>query len=79
MANNKKIEVIQPENGVKITPNDIELVQQLANGFRAAIIARDWGISRRTIEARLDKLRAKTGCNSLPELVAVFFRNKLIK
>lgn len=79
MPKTLKIEVIKPETGVKVTPNDTELVQRLADGYRTSQIAQDWGISPRTIESRLDKLRAKTGCNSLPELVAVFFRNKLIK
>ena len=71
--------VVQPENVINIKHGDIELVQRLADGHRTATIARDWGISRRTIESRLNKLRAKTGCSSLAQLVAVFFRNNLVK
>jgi len=71
--------VLTRQNGQIIPDKEIKLVQLLANGMRSKEIALNTGISVRTVESNLDRLRLKTGCKSLPELVATFFRNKLIE
>ena len=64
---------------ISVTDKDIELVQLLVNGAKRPEIGLQLGISVRTVEDRLDKLRAKTGCNSIPYLIGEFFRNNLIE
>ena len=70
--------VITRKTGVEVTENEIELVQMVANGHRAASIGAKMGKSRRTIESKLDNLRRKTGSETVPELIANFMRAKLI-
>jgi len=67
----------EPE-GVLITQKDIEVVLRLSNGLKNEQIAKELELSRRTVEGKLNNLRSKTGCRTLAELVATFFRNGLI-
>lgn len=71
--------VLTRQTGETVTDKEVYIVQLLANGMRSREIGLKTGKSQRTIEATLDRLRLKTGCKSLPELVATFFRNKLIE
>lgn len=66
---------------VTITPTqkEIELVQCYCDGFRAAEIAKSFGLSRRTVESLIEKTRAKYGLKTTPQLCAVFCLNGLIK
>lgn len=66
-------------DGVVITEREIKIVSLLSSGKRATEIGVEIGKSSRTVESLLDKLRIKTDAKTLPELVAIFFRNKLIE
>lgn len=67
------------ENTSVIEKHELDLVAALTNGATIAQIGQDWNINKRTMEGRVIRLKAKTGCKSLCELVALFFRNKLIE
>ena len=71
--------VISAKDGIFVTDKEIELVQMLSDGHRNKSISEQLAISVRTVEDRLDKLRAKTGCKSLPQLVAKFIRDGVIE
>lgn len=62
----------------KTTEKDVELVQAIANGSTITQIANEWGLSSRTVESRVKKIKAVWVCKHLPALVATFYRNGLI-
>lgn len=59
--------------------SDFLLVDFLSNGMRTKEIALTVGRSVRTIESRIGILMERTKTKSQAHLVALFFRNKLIK
>jgi DNA-binding CsgD family transcriptional regulator len=58
---------------------DLEIVQLLANDLRPKEIAEQLNTSIRSIEGRVLAIRKAFACNSVAGLVALFFRNKIIK
>ena len=72
------MELLIKNTKLTITERDIDFVRKLSYGDRPNDIAEEYGLSRRTIEFHLDSLRRKTHCDTLPQLVALFFRNDLI-
>lgn len=64
---------------ILIGKNDMAIAEGIANGSTITEIGQKGKIKKRTMEARVNKLKAKTGCKTLPEVVALFFRNNLIK
>ncbi len=66
--------VISRKNGNYATDKEVALIELLANGATRREAAEKLGISVRTVEGRLDRLRAKMGCKTSYELVALFVR-----
>ena len=62
-----------------MTERDIYIAQSLADGLTVTQIAEASVTNVRTMEARVGRLRLKTGSKSLCNLVALFFRAGLIK
>lgn len=62
----------------KITTQDVDAVRMLSNGKTVSQIAEDLGLNRRTLEARLDRLRKSLSCDTGAQLACFFLRNKLI-
>lgn len=58
---------------------DVELVKRLADGNTIIEISKSSGINRRTLEKRIVVLRERCLCNTVAQLVAVYFRKKLIE
>lgn len=73
------IKIIPAERIYMATAEDRNLVKLLAEGKRNEEIGQILAISRRTIEGQLSNLKRKTEAKTLPELVAIFMRNKLIE
>lgn len=67
------------ESEKTVTVYDVSLVKDLSEGLNVREIAEKHKISPRTMEAQIARLKDKTDADSLPELVAIFFRNKLIE
>lgn len=63
---------------VEVSKEARDIVDHLSLGLRPREIAETLGLSNRTIEAKIDQLRADYGCKTPAHLVGVFFRNKLI-
>ncbi len=77
MAVQKKIKVLQ---SVKIEGDMIKAVSMLSNGKTIWEISKALEINtRRTLEGRILAIKTKFEIATLPQLVAFFFRNKLIK
>lgn len=70
--------VLKREDIVVVSEMDAQIIQLYANNKGTAIIAKSLNLSRRTIEARVFKLKRQFKVNTLMALVAVFFRQKLI-
>jgi DNA-binding NarL/FixJ family response regulator len=64
---------------VKFRAGDIELVQFVADGLTAKEIGEKMELPKRTVEDRKRRLMDKCACASFAEVVATFFRNKLIE
>jgi len=61
-----------------VFPEDIEMVQYMAEGLRAKDIAAKTGKNNRTIEAKIATLKKKYNAPTPIGLVMLFYRNKLI-
>lgn len=72
----KKIRV---EKGVEITTEVVEIVRLLAADKTVIEIAGILKKNRRTMEANLMLVKKECGVSTLQGMVALFFRNKLIK
>lgn len=70
--------VIIRKNTLTVDEKDVRLVSYLADGYRADAIGKKMKLSRRTVEANIDRLRWKFGATTQPQLVAIFFRQNLI-
>jgi len=62
----------------EVSKGDIEFVRMLADGMTVKEISEKKDKSVRTLEAVVDRMRGEYGCRNIAELVATFFRNKLI-
>jgi DNA-binding CsgD family transcriptional regulator len=70
---------VQVNNKVRVSDREITLVQLLANDYRIAEAAKKMKMEKRTLDAFTARVRNKFGCQSSHGLVAIFFRNGLIK
>lgn len=76
MKNVKTVAII---NDYGVTEHDVAIVQMIADEMTAKDIAPHYKITDRAIETRIFNLRKKAGCKNAHGLVALFFRNGLIK
>lgn len=58
---------------------DREIMQLISEGYRAKDIAARVNMSHRSVEKRLEVLKAAHEANNLPHLVAIAIKKKLIK
>ena len=63
----------------KTTKSEIELVQFFANDYRPLDVAETLGLSIRTIEQYIFRLRSRFDCQTVGGLIGIFYRQKLIK
>lgn len=70
---------IKVESTVEITSQVVEIVQFLADDYSVTKIAEKIKINRRTLEAKMILIKKECGVKTITGLVALFFRNKLIK
>lgn len=68
----RKAEYISVMETKKPTDRQIKIVGMLADGFRQTEIGAGIGISTRSVESDLKKIRAAWGLKSLPQIVAHF-------
>ena len=59
--------------------NAIKIVQAIADGKTRKQIAREAGVSFNAITSRIEKMRIATGAGDTYQLMAMLFREKLIK
>lgn len=78
MNEQKKI-IVKSDNIALVSETQLRLVQLAADDIPRKDIAKELNLSPRTIEMYYDKIRHKFDCNTIPGLVALFFRNGLIK
>lgn len=70
---------IKVESKVEITSQVVEIVQLLANDYSVTKIAEKIKMNRRTLEAKMILIKKECAVKTIYGLVALFFRNKLIK
>jgi len=70
---------IKVENKVEITEEVVDVVRLLADDNTVQQVADQMGLNKRTLEQRIVLMKRQCGTNTLYGLVALFFRNKLIK
>jgi DNA-binding CsgD family transcriptional regulator len=58
---------------------DKDIVKKLSDGYTAKDIADEFSINVRTLEAKLIRLRDKSGSKNTTHMVANYLRKKLIK
>lgn len=74
--NEKRVITIVAEK--EVFPEDVEMVQFMANGLRAKDIAEKTGKNVRSVEAKIFTLKKKYNAPTPIGLVMLFYRNKLI-
>lgn len=55
------------------------IVKQVSEGFTSAEIAHSLKVSKKTVEKHIEIIKAIHGAKNLYNLVAIFFRKKLLK
>lgn len=70
---------IKINNEVEILQEIVDIVQLLADDCSVAKIAEKLKMNKRTLEAKIILIKKATNVKTLYGLVALFFRNKLIK
>jgi DNA-binding NarL/FixJ family response regulator len=70
---------VTPSNKIVISERDVDFVQMTVDGGTRQDIAKKWGISKRTVEQRFCDLQKMVAVKNTVGLVAVFFRNNLVK
>jgi DNA-binding NarL/FixJ family response regulator len=63
----------------EVAPRDLKIVKMLADGKSVPDIAKKLEINARTLERNISELKSLYNCNTLPQLVAFFFRHQFIK
>jgi len=71
--------LIKVESTVEITSQVVEIVQLLSDDYSVTKIAEKIKMNRRTLEAKMILIKKECGVKTITGLVALFFRNKLIK
>jgi DNA-binding CsgD family transcriptional regulator len=64
---------------VNITPREREVLLLICEGMNSKEIGASLNMSARTVETHKNKLLQKFGVSNTPQLVAVAFRNHVIK
>ena len=64
---------------MELTLKEKKVLQHLADGLVAHQTSLEMGISPRTVEMYYKLLRAKTGAKTLPHLIHIAHRQKLIE
>lgn len=71
--------LVQRDSSVIVSERDVKIVEDYSNGKPKTVIAKEYKLSSRTVEAILNKLRAQFDCRTVTQLAATFLRNGLIK
>ena len=66
------------EGMINLTPRESQCLQLLARGFGLKYVARCLGISPRTVETNIEKMRLKSGVSSKESLVELYWNNRTI-
>lgn len=64
--------------GIYLTPREYDCLRVLREGKTIKEIARDMGLSPRTVEFYLKNLKVKFGCKSKTELLALVARSNML-
>ena len=64
---------------VSITPREMDVLMLICDGLNSKEIGNKLNMSSRTVETHKNKLLQKFGVSNSPQMVAMAFRNKLIK
>lgn len=65
--------------GMPLTPGELDVLAKLAHGSQAKGVARERGISERTVEEQTYSVRAKLGVHTMMHAVAIAVHRGLIK
>lgn len=70
--------VVKKDDTIVISPRDIEMVGYLSRGDRFEEVAHRFGLSKRTIELHVNRLRHQFNCKTVSHLACDFIRKGLI-
>lgn len=62
----------------KVTPRQMEIIQQMAEGLSMKEIGQKLGIAWSTVNSQRNKILKRTGCRNGTHVVATFLRNQVI-
>ncbi len=66
-------------NALTAHPQDVELVQELANDCTVVRAAQNLGQKKKTAEGRLFRIKQRTGLKTIQGVVLAFYKNGLLK
>ena len=64
---------------MEINDRHVDLLIHIANGLKADEIGKEMGISRRTVEAHIDKLKAHLRAKTIGQLIYIAVIDKIIE
>lgn len=70
--------ILKEDSVVTVTDKEIEIVEGLKNDLTISQIANNSGISSRTMEGRVIKLKGKVNAKTLPGLLSLFISHGLV-
>lgn len=71
--------VVQSANNIVFSEQEVRIIREYVDGSPVGKIAEGLNISVRTVEAHMARIRAKLGVKTTPQVIAAFFRNKIIE
>ena len=66
-------------NKVKLSAREIEVLEYICKGYSNAEIAKELGLSQRTIDGHKSRLFDKTGAKNAPNLVLFAIKNGIVE
>lgn len=66
------------QNSVGISHRHVIILNMLSKGLKATAIGRTIGISDRTVEKHIERMKVKLGCKNTAHLVATAIRSEII-
>jgi DNA-binding NarL/FixJ family response regulator len=67
------------QQGLPLSPREIEVLQRIASGSATKQVARDLGISLHTVKTHMERIFAKLGANDRAQAVAIAIRLGLVE
>jgi len=71
--------IIKKKSDLVISEEDVKAMEYISHGYNISDVSSKLKVNKRTMEARVNKLRHHFGCVTISQLACEFIRKGLIK